>query len=86
MWTKTNNIKLKTMSIKFDGLSAELTSASSTYDWELYYNDKFVAGEYYEHYDNRGDYDWDIKIYDEDKLTDEELDEIYDYIKENIKK
>jgi len=74
------------MSEKFDALSVDLTSASSTYDWEMYCGDKWVAGEYHEHYDNRGDYDWSIKIYDEDKLTDEEIDEIYDYIKENIKK
>lgn len=74
------------MDNKFDGLSTDLTSASKTIDWEVYYGDKSVAGEYWEHYDNRGDYDFNIKIYDEDKLTDEEIDEIYDYIKENINK
>lgn len=73
------------MDNKFDGLSTDLTSASKTIDWEVYYGDKFVAGEYWEHYDNRGDFDWNIKIYEQDKLTDEEIDEIYDYIKENIK-
>ena len=74
------------MDNKFDGLLTEVTSASKVIDWEVYYGDKYVTGEYYEHYDNRGDYDWDIKIYEQDKLTDDEIDEIYDYIKENIKK
>jgi hypothetical protein len=72
------------MDNKFDGLSTDLTSASKTIDWEVYYNDKNVAGQYHEHYDYTGDYDWNIKIYNEDKLTDDEIDEIYDYIKQNI--
>lgn len=74
------------MDNKFDGLSTDLTSASKTIDWEVYYGNKLVGGEYWEHYDYRGDYDFNIKIYNEDKLTDEEIDEIYDYIKENINK
>lgn len=74
------------MDNKFDGLSSDLTHSSQAFDWEVYYGDKFITGEYWESYDNRGDYDWEIKINDQDKLTDEEIDEIYDYIKDNIKK
>ena len=83
---KKGQYKDKTMDNKFDGLSTDLSSASKTIDWEVYYNEKFVTGEYWEHYDNYGDYDWNIKIHNEDELTDEEIDEIYDYIKENINK
>ena len=30
------------MDNKFDGLSTDLTSASKTIDWEVYYGDKWV--------------------------------------------
>lgn len=73
------------MSEKFEGLSGSVTAFAQIIDWEVAYGDKSITGEYRESYDFWGEYEWDIKIHEQDKLTDEEIDEIYDYIKDNIK-
>ena len=73
------------MEKKFEGFTTNLASMSRVTDWEVYYVDKWITGELWEEYSENGDYDWSLKIDDDDKLTDDELDEIYDYIKENIK-
>jgi hypothetical protein len=71
---------------EISGFSTIITSERTVQDWELWINDKEISGKYTTWYDEFGDSDWDIKIHNQSELTDEEMDEITDYIKENIKK
>ena len=69
---------------EINDFSTNITYEKVTKDWELTINDKEVSGEYSYFYDFWGESDWDITIHYEDKLTDEEIDAIYDYVKNNI--
>jgi len=64
--------------------SKVMTSQRTVQDWELTINGKEVRGEYMVWYDEYGDTDWDVKIENQSQLTDDEIDQINDYIRENI--
>jgi hypothetical protein len=71
---------------EINDFSANITSQKTYQDWELTINGKEVSGEYFTYYDFWGDSDWDITIHNEDKLTDEEIDMVHDYVRDNITK
>lgn len=74
------------MDIKFDGLYSQIAYSKIIYEWEVYVGDKQAIGTFSEVCDEMGDYDWHITIDNQNQFTDEEIDELTDYIRMNIKK